>query len=76
MFDDWVIDATLWRDGLDMPTFVPVEGGHENPTFVTGMNYIADKCPGNLLGVVHMDGEEAAKKWAESHPDWRERWSK
>lgn len=37
MWDEWVIDATMSDErGL---IFVPVEGGMENPTFVTGMMY-------------------------------------
>jgi len=70
MFKDWVIDASMSRDGFIC--FVP----YEDDTLWTGMNVLSTKCPGHLVGVIHEEGKEAAEEWIEKHPNWAEEYKK
>ena len=69
MWDDWVIDVTF---GTEFPCFVPYDG----ETLVLGMNIISQKCPGNLVGVLHTEGQEAVDEWIVNHPQWYSTYSK
>ena len=65
MFEEWVLDATMGvQDG--MACFVPIE---KDGSLVLGMNMIG-RCPGKLVGVVHLDGQEAVERWIAENPDW------
>jgi hypothetical protein len=59
MFDKWVIDGTMGYPFC----FCPLDGDN----IVTGMNLLTDKPPGELVGVVHSDGDEAADVFYEQH---------
>jgi len=58
----WVLDVTL-----DYPCYCPYDT--ETGDIITGMNYVGGKCPGELIGVVHLDGEEHLNKWIEENRD-------
>lgn len=60
---DWVLDCTFDND---IPAFCP----YENGDIIIGMTVISDKCPGNLIGVFHSDGQELVEKWIAKHPNW------
>jgi hypothetical protein len=60
--NEWVLDVTL-------PYLVFCPYDKETESVITGMNYISDKCPGKLLGIVHMNGEEAVEKWIKDNPE-------
>lgn len=64
---NWLLDVSFWRDDMP-PCFVPYEG---NGDIITGMNLLTDQCPGNLVGVYHEAGKQAAEAWCAEHPDWR-----
>lgn len=68
MSKEWLLDVSF-----SIPCFVPYE--RETDTIITGMNVITDKCPGELVGVIHMDGQEAVEKWCAENPDWHVRFS-
>jgi len=56
-WDKWVIDGSMSTpDGIFC--FCPIDGEQ----IITGMNVLSDKPPheGELVGVVHMDGDDAA----------------
>lgn len=61
---NWVLDITLGEPYA----FCPIE---DNGDVVVGLTIITDKCPGNLSGVMHLDGQEAVEKWCAEHPTWR-----
>ena len=70
LFDNWVLDVTNFNP--DMPCYVPIE---KNGDIVLGMNYLSGKCPGKLIGVVHLHGQKVADDWCDKHPDWHEKYS-
>ena len=69
MWEEWILDVTNHRD--DAPCFCPFDEGN----IVFGMNMIAQKSPGALIGIVHLDGQEMADEWVRSNTDWYERYS-
>lgn len=64
MSNNWVLDVTY------MPEMPPVFVPYDNGTLVLGMNVMSERCPGKLVGVVHMDGQEAAERWCTENPSW------
>jgi hypothetical protein len=73
MWENWVIDASMPTPDDNIVTFVPIE---DDETLVLGMNFIGNKCPGNLVGVVHLNGQEAVEQWIKDHPDWHKQFKK
>lgn len=74
MWANWVIDATHYREGdKGLVCFVPIENiGLFNETLVLGMNILSDVGHfehGNIVGIVHLDGQGAVDKWCEAHPE-------
>jgi hypothetical protein len=67
-FKEWFLDVSL-----SVPCFVPYE--RETDTLITGINIISDKCPGKLVGVMHINGTEAVKEWIKNNPDFKERYT-
>ncbi len=73
MWDEYVIDVTLEVYDSDIFNtrvfcFCPYEA--DTGTVVTGMNLITDwPEQAKVVGVVHMDGQEAVEKWIEEHPE-------
>jgi hypothetical protein len=70
MWDTWVLDVTIEEPGAPY-CFVPVEGDLEGEhSLVLGMNFLGAKPPGGrLVGVVHMDGQEACDRYCAEHKD-------
>jgi hypothetical protein len=64
LFNEWVLDASFTDDTI--ATFVPYKDGD----FIIGMNYMSNKCPGKLVAVIHVNGQDACDQWIEEHPDW------
>jgi len=64
----WVLDVT-YTPALP-PVFVPYENGN----LVLGMNVVSATCPGELIGVIHEGGQEAAEKWCAENPNWYEQY--
>jgi hypothetical protein len=65
----WVLDATLAGDGPPWP-FCPLEGDPEGEfTVVEGLTLVTDRPPGEFVGVVHAEGQEAVEAWMEVHGD-------
>jgi hypothetical protein len=62
----WALDVSL-----SAPCFVPVEMDDAGnvKTIVWGMTLVADRAPGNLIGVVHQGGQDAVEKWCDENPD-------
>ena len=71
MYKEWVLDVT---NGVNPPCFIPYK--LKTDTLILGMNLISDKCPGKLVGIVHLDGQKKANNWTENNPDWYEKYSK
>ena len=69
---EWVLDITLGTE--PMPCFCPYE--RDEDAIVFGMNLITERCPGELVGVVHMDGEKAVDRWVAENPNWYKKYSK
>lgn len=74
MWDDWVIDVTLYNPELpNMLCFVPIEDiESDNPKFVFGMNLLTSLDgfdQGKIRGVIHADGTDALDKWCKEYPD-------
>lgn len=64
VFDEWMLDVT------QMPrehSFVPVINGIPEPRF----RYSSERCPGDLIGVYHSAGSEAANSWKSFNPGWQ-----
>ena len=70
MFKQWVIDLSISAPEGAV-CFIPYE---PPDMFITGMNVVSDKCPGNLVGVMHPDGQDAVEKWCSDNPDWHDRY--
>ena len=68
--NEWLIDITF---GDNPPCFVPYE--KETGMVVLGMNVIADKCPGKLVGVFHSGGDDLVDAWLAKNPNWKEKFS-
>lgn len=68
--EDFVLDVTL--DGGGLNCYCPYLKDTEEVVF--GLSILTDRCPGNLVGVVHMDGNEAVEKWIAEHPEYPERY--
>ena len=66
---EWVVDVTHGTE--NGACFCPYE--RESDSIVFGMNFITDRCPGDLVGVVHMGGNEAVEEWCAANPDWHDR---
>jgi len=72
--ENWVMEITHYReeDG-GLVCFVPIENiGQPNETLVLGMNILSDVEHfdlGKIVGIVHLDGQEAVDKWVELHPE-------
>lgn len=77
MWDKWVVDVSLWRPGdRDLLCFIPMEGTWDNPTFVVGMNFLSSPegfDQGEIVAIVHEDGQDAVMRWCEENPDLLER---
>lgn len=69
MWQKWVLDVSF-----EYPCFVPYERDTEQ--VVVGMNMLSARCPGELVGVIHVDGQDAAEKWCIENPDWLTRFGK
>jgi hypothetical protein len=56
----WACDVSMVP-----PCFVPVEfdAAGEIESFVFGLNLVSDRCPGELVCVIHEDGQEAVEAW-------------
>jgi hypothetical protein len=72
MFNEWVLDVTLGNKSTNC--YCPYE--KETGSVVFGLSLLADKCPGKLVGVVHMDGNDAVEKWLSEHPEYPEAYKK
>lgn len=70
IWKEWLIDITHGTEPL--PCFVPYE--REDDAIVFGMNLLTDRCPGELVGVIHAGGQEAVEKWCADNPDWHDRY--
>lgn len=69
MFENWVMDIT---NGVENPCFCPYEDGD----VIFGLSVMSSRCPGNLIGVLRLDGQEEVDVWIEDNPDWQERFAK
>ena len=69
MWKDYVLDVTF-----SVPAFCPYESNPER--VFTGVTHLSERCPGNLVGVYHSDGLEAADDWCKRNPGWRERFAR
>lgn len=72
MWKEWVIDVTLDPDQSFFNTrvfcFCPYEAQTES--VVTGMTLLTSwPEEGKVVGIVHMDGQEAVEKWIEENPE-------
>lgn len=67
MWDNWLVDVST-IDGA-IATFCPYEDGE----LIIGMNFVSDKCPGNLIGAFHPAGQEAVEEYMEQNPEILER---
>jgi hypothetical protein len=67
LWTNWIIDVTNWPDSW---CFCPYE---DDGSIVFGMNLIQDRCPGNLVGLIHLDGQKQAEVFCHAVPDWKER---
>ena len=64
---EWVLDATLSHD--DFYCYVPYD--REKDKAITGMTLGGFIPKGaKLIGVIHLDGQEAVEKWCEAHLGW------
>jgi len=70
MWTDWVIDASYCDEFL---CFVPIENeGTDEERLIVGMNVLSDVEHfdlGRIVGIVHLDGQEACDRWVKKHPD-------
>ena len=63
MWENWVLDAT-GNDGTSPFVFYPIE---DDATIIFGMNFLGDRPPGNVVAVIHAEGQEAVMNWCEKH---------
>ena len=70
IYSDWVLDASVCSGDGPMYCFCPVD---TDGSIVIGLNMLTDRCPGQLVGVIHADGDEAAAQWAEQRMELLER---
>jgi hypothetical protein len=71
MLKTWLLDVT---NGVnEMPCFCPYE--EETGMIMTGLMLVQPRCPGELVGVFHEGGQEAADTWCQENRDWHERYA-
>lgn len=67
--EEWVLDVSM-----SPPVWIPIENrGTDDETLVTGLNYMGEKPPGKVVGIVHPDGQDAVDRWCSANPDEVER---
>ena len=71
-WNQWVIDAGYYNPDVDLWCFVPIENpGTPEERLIVGMNLLSDPetfDSGELIGVVLLDGDDAAaNEFYESH---------
>ena len=72
MSKEWVIDVTIDPAAADPPLFCFCPYERDTESVVTGMNLLTawpEEHLGKVIGIVHMDGEEAVEKWIRDNPD-------
>ena len=67
--NDWVLDVSLEPPFAFCPYIEPGE-------VIIGMSVISARCPGNLVGVFHVDGWAAVNRWVDGNPTWYEDYRK
>lgn len=70
--EKYVIDVTFEKD-KQMVGFMPIDS---EGRVVLGLTIMQSRCPGELIGIFHADGEEAAQKWLDENPDAFEKYRK
>lgn len=60
MWKKWMLDVTHWPQTC----YCPVD---ENGNIVTGFNLVQKEPPGELVGIFHEDGQEAADAFWAAH---------
>jgi len=68
---EWLMDVT---HGDSPPCFVPYE--RDTGDIVLGMSLITDQCPGELVGVIHAGGQQAAEEYCTANPQWHQQFAK
>lgn len=67
-FPHWALVVTHWEDE-GLRAYCPVQDVEfGSPSVIFGMTLITDKPDGEVIAVVHEDGQEAVEAWIESHP--------
>jgi len=69
MWQEWLLDVSF-----EVPCFVPYD--RVTGQVIAGMNMLSARCPGELVGVIHVDGQDAVEKWCVENPDWITRFGK
>jgi hypothetical protein len=72
MFKEWVIDIGASHFHNRVVCFVPIE---RPDTIVIGMYILSDRCPGELVGLIHGMGQSAVDEWELNNPDWYEKYA-
>lgn len=72
MMNYWLLDATATIPEEDVRGWCPVQGTveEENLEPVPGLLMIADKPPGEALGVFHPDGADAVNTWVRENDEY------
>ena len=65
---NWVMDVTHEKPPF---CFCPIE---DDGSIVLGMNLIADRCPGELVGIFHEGGQDDVENWEKKHPTWHKKY--
>ena len=58
----WVLDATMGWPFVFCPVELDDETG-EITTIVTGMNYLGDPPPGEVIAIIHENGQSAVEEF-------------
>lgn len=69
-WDKWVLDVTLWPDYV----FVPFD--ERSGKILVGLSVVTEKSPGELIGVLHLEGQEEVEVWVKENPDWYNQYKK
>lgn len=65
IWSEYLLDISLFPSYC----FVPYE--KDTDSIVFGMNFIQEKSPGKLVGVIHSNGQEMVEEWCEQNPNWK-----
>lgn len=66
---EWALDISFGEPY----SFVPYD--KKKDVLLYGLSVVSNKCPGKLVGICSLRGNEHVEKWIKENPYWKERFT-